>query len=36
LNGKIEGLSYLSIKSSFLNAEEQVRFNAKILSHVKQ
>ncbi|MGC6284775.1 MAG: tetraacyldisaccharide 4'-kinase [Polaribacter sp.] len=30
LNGKIEGLSYLSIKSSFLNAEEQVSFNAKI------
>ena len=36
LNGKIEGLIYLSIKSTFLTAEEEESFNAKILSHVKQ
>lgn len=35
LNGKIEGLSYLSIKSTFLTAEEEENFNAKLLSHVK-
>ena len=36
LNGKIEGLSYLSIKSIFLTSEEEENFNTKILNHVKQ